>query len=65
VTFQSGVSVSSNKLPPCGLTHGCVTTLSESQGCELSDFLSFYSHGKMRHESSVHSAYRVLYCGCF
>jgi len=22
----------------CGLTHGCATTLSESQGCELSDF---------------------------
>jgi len=26
------------KAPACGLIHGCVTTLSECQGCELSDF---------------------------
>jgi len=24
--------------PACGLTHGCVTMRSDSQGCELSDF---------------------------
>jgi len=27
--------------PACGLTHGCVTMLSESQGCELSHFVLF------------------------
>jgi len=25
--------------PACGLTHGCVTMLSDSQGCELSSFV--------------------------
>jgi len=25
--------------PACGLTHGCVTMLSDSQGCELSHFV--------------------------
>jgi len=27
----------------CGLTHGCVTVLSDSQGCELFHFVSFRS----------------------
>ena len=43
----------------CGLTHGCVTMLSECQGCELSDF-PFCICVVMGQESSVHSACRVL-----
>jgi len=30
-------------VPACGLTHGCVTMLSDSQGCELFTSFSFYS----------------------
>jgi len=26
-------------VPTCGLTHGCVTMLSDSQGCELFHFV--------------------------
>jgi len=51
------------------LLYHFVTTLSESQGCKLSDFFvilfRFYSCVTMRRESSVHSACRVLYSACF
>jgi len=46
----------------CGLTHDSVTTLSESQGCELPTSLSCYSCVIMGQESSFHGACRVLYC---
>jgi len=37
-------------MPACGLTHGCVTMLSDSQGCEpgFSTSFSFYSCVTMR-----------------
>jgi len=38
VTFSGGASVSGIQCPHVVLTDGCVTMLSYSQGCELSDF---------------------------
>jgi len=48
--------------PACGLTHGCVTMLSDTQGCELShfDLFLYLRHGGQ--ESSIHSACN---CACF
>jgi len=44
------------KVPACDLTHGCVTTLSESQGANFPTSPSFYSCVTMGRESSVYSA---------
>jgi len=89
MTFQGGVSITSNKRPFVTygsvtifdswqfLTHGSVTMLSESQLMAASQCfrkakvvnfptsLSFYSCVTMGRESSVHSAWGVLYCACF
>jgi len=45
-------------VPACGLIHGCVTMLSNRQGCELFDFvLILYLRHNVR-ESSIHSQWR-------
>jgi len=49
-------------VPTCGLTHGCVTMLSDSQGCELFHFVLILQLRHNGRESSIHSACN---CACF
>jgi len=48
--------------PAYGLTHGYVTILSESQGCELSNIVLILLLRHNARESSIHSACN---CACF
>jgi len=48
--------------PAYGLTHGCVTMLQDSQGCELFHFVLMLQLRHNRRESSIHSACN---CACF
>jgi len=54
-----GISCIQQPVPACGLTHGCVTMLSESQDCELSYFGLVLQLRHIGRESSIHSA-----CNC-
>jgi len=47
--------------PGCGLTDGCVTMLSDSQGCELSNFVLILQLRHNGRESSIHSACNCAY----
>jgi len=42
VTFQIVPCISSKSAPAYGLSHGYVTILSDSQGCQISHFDSLY-----------------------
>jgi len=65
VTFQGGVSVSSNKPRLWFRLMAASQRFQKVRVAQFPTSLSFYSCATMGRKSSVHSACRVLYCACF
>jgi len=65
VTFQAGVSVSSNKRPPVVWLTAASQRFQKARVANFPTSLSFHSCVTIGRESSFHSACSVLYCACF